>query len=78
MISFVYSIKDSAGCNQISLYLNECGKMQKKWIQINEMLHCIYMPLCLFALLCLTLCDSMDCNLPGTSVHGDSPGKILE
>ena len=21
------------------------------------------------------LCDSMDCNLPGSSVHGDSPGK---
>ena len=23
---------------------------------------------------CLTLCDPMDCSLPGTSVHGDSPG----
>ena len=22
-----------------------------------------------------TLCDSMDCSLPGFSVHGDSPGK---
>ena len=27
------------------------------------------------AQLCLTLCDPMDCNLPGASVHGDSPGK---
>ena len=25
--------------------------------------------------LCLTLCDPMDCHLPGSSVHGDSPGK---
>ena len=25
--------------------------------------------------LCLTLCDPMDCGLPGSSVHGDSPGK---
>ena len=25
--------------------------------------------------LCLTLCDPMDCSLPGPSVHGDSPGK---
>ena len=25
--------------------------------------------------LCLTLCDSMDCNLPASSVHGNSPGK---
>ena len=24
---------------------------------------------------CLTLCNPMDCNLPGFSVHGDSPGK---
>ena len=24
---------------------------------------------------CPTLCDLMDCSLPGSSVHGDSPGK---
>ena len=24
---------------------------------------------------CLTLCEPMDCSLPGSSVHGDSPGK---
>ena len=24
---------------------------------------------------CLTLCDSMDCSPPGSSVHRDSPGK---
>ena len=24
---------------------------------------------------CLTLCDFLDCNQPGFSVHGDSPGK---
>ena len=24
---------------------------------------------------CLTLLDSMDCSLPGSSVHGDSPGR---
>ena len=24
---------------------------------------------------CLTLCDRMDCSPPGSSVHGDSPGK---
>ena len=23
----------------------------------------------------LTLCDLVDCSLPGSSVHGDSPGK---
>jgi len=28
--------------------------------------------------LCLTLCDPMDCSPPGSSVHGHSPGRILE
>ena len=31
--------------------------------------------LCLLAQSCLTLCDSMDCSPPGSSMHGDSPGK---
>ena len=30
---------------------------------------------CLVAQSCPTLCDPMDCSLPGSSVHGDSPGK---
>ena len=29
----------------------------------------------LLAQLCLTLCDPMDCSLPGSSVHRYSPGK---
>ena len=24
---------------------------------------------------CLTLCDPTDCSPPGSSVHGDSPGR---
>ena len=31
--------------------------------------------LCLVAQWCPTLCDSMDCSLPGSSVHGDSSRK---
>ena len=31
--------------------------------------------LCLVAQSCLTLCDRMDYSPPGSSVHGDSPGK---
>ena len=26
---------------------------------------------------CLTLCNSMDCSLPGSSVHGIFPGKNI-
>ena len=29
----------------------------------------------LVAQLCTTLCDTMDCSLKGSSVHGDSPGQ---
>ena len=31
--------------------------------------------LCLVARSCLILSDPMDCSPPGSSVHGDSPGK---
>ena len=31
--------------------------------------------LCLIAQLCPTFCDPMDCSPPGSSIHGDSPGK---
>ena len=34
--------------------------------------------LCLVAQSCLTLCDAMDHSPPGSSVHGDSPGKNTE
>ena len=30
---------------------------------------------CEVAQLCPTLCDPVDCSLPGFSVHGDAPGK---
>ena len=33
---------------------------------------------CLVAQLCLNLFDSMDCSLPGSSVHGIIQAKILE
>ena len=36
-----------------------------------------YSVLCLVAQSCPTLCDPMDCSLPGFSVHGDSPGKNI-
>ena len=30
---------------------------------------------CLVTQSCLTFCDPTDCSLPGSSIHGDSPGK---
>ena len=34
--------------------------------------------LCLVSQPRLTLCDPMDCSPPGSSVHGESPGKNTE
>ena len=33
---------------------------------------------CSFPKLCLTVCDPMDCSLPGSSVHGILQARILE
>ena len=33
---------------------------------------------CSVAQSCLTLCDPMDCSLPGSSVHGIFQARILE
>ena len=33
---------------------------------------------CTHAQSCLTLCDPMDCGLPGSSVHGIFQARILE
>ena len=33
---------------------------------------------CVHAQLCLTLCNPMDCSLPGSSVHGIFQARILE
>ena len=40
---------------------------------VHFWLYCVCV--CLVTQSCLTLCDPMDCSPPGTSVHGDSPGK---
>ena len=31
--------------------------------------------MCSIAQSCLTLCNPKDCSPPGSSIHGDSPGK---
>ena len=53
------------------LVVTHDGKNLKKNICI-----CIYV--CVCVQLCSTLCDPMDCNLPGSSVHGIFQARILE
>ena len=35
----------------------------------------LWLCLCFVAQSCLSLCNPLDCSLPGSSVHRDSPGK---
>ena len=48
---------------------NLCGK--RIWKRIDM---CWFV--CVHAQSCLTLCDTMDCSLPGSSVHGVSQARI--
>ena len=47
------------------------------WIAVKYMSH-IHCLACMRAQLCPTLCDPMDCSLPGSSVHGTILSGILE
>ena len=65
--------------------------MKKRWSVLSHML-ILYLPVptvlvvllsalakrCVFTQFYLTLCDSMDCNLPGSSVQGIFHVRILE
>ena len=44
--------------------------LRKIWV-----LHRDCAVMCLLPQSCLTLCNPVDCSLPGSSVHWDSPGK---
>ena len=61
--------------NQGAHGINTCRRQGKRRRQgltegATELL-CV----CLVAQSCLTLCHTIDCSLPGSSVHGDSPVK---
>ena len=47
----------------------------KHTLNIWSSSHAPYAMLCLVTQSWLTLCDPMDCSPPGSSVHGESPGK---
>ena len=47
------------------------------WL-VNYMSTKLLVLLCLVTQSCPTLCNPMDCSPPGSSVHGDSPGKNTE
>ena len=59
-----------------------CFFLKPLWSVAENLLHTytysIVYAVCLVAQLCPTLCNPMGCSPPGSSVHGDSPGKNTE
>ena len=62
-------------CNVTQLMCGKNEYVKIMWIfyVINSFVKAAV--LCLVTQWCPTLCDPMDCCLPGAFVHGDSPGK---
>ena len=47
-------------------------------VPLDSLVLALPLVLCLVAQLCPTLCNPMDCSLPGSSVHGILQAGILE
>ena len=66
-------------CSQENRYrkelIIESRALQQCWLRVYENYSPLCCVLCLVTQSCLTVCDPMDCSPPGSSVHGDSPGK---
>ena len=62
-------------CFEIISYLKKSCKNTTKKKKTPYIFHPCAV-LCFVAQSCPTLCDPMGCTLPGSSVHGDTPGKI--
>ena len=62
--------------------VKETEKERKKFLEVSNSPYYDSMPemfmFILVAQLCPTLCNPMDCNLPGPSVHGILQARILE
>ena len=59
----------------LSYYNNFTCCWEDRVLSKSTQLLQIWCAVCLVTQLCLTLCDPMDYSPPGSSVHGDSPGK---
>ena len=59
---------------QGSSWVNLC---MSKPLHLSSRILKVDMCVCLVAQSCPTLCSSMDCSPPGSSVHGNSPGNNI-
>ena len=53
-------------------------KARREGRKLERQCVCVCVRACSVAQSCPTLCDPMDCSLPGSSVHGIFPARILE
>ena len=58
-----------------SIVINKFNLLSWYTTTYNNIFNLSCAVLCLVAQSCLILSNPMDCSLPGSSVHGDSPGK---
>ena len=63
------------GLHSLHLLVGGTFSLRFKRIFSGTMEYCVCVSV---AQLCLTLCDPMDCSLPGSSVHGILQARILE
>ena len=62
----------------INMHIKRCSILlivREMQIKTTMRYHFISIRICLVIQLCPILCDPKDCSPPGSSVHGDSPGK---
>ena len=66
-----------SSCKPLTGYLYKCTETSQSYViaLLFENAATVNRVLCSVPQSCPTLCDPMDCNPPGSSVHGDSPGK---
>ena len=63
-------------CSETKQYKCSIAHRSPPCLVAEDLQPAICVVLCLVTRLCLTLCDTKDCSLPGSSVHGDSPGRM--
>ena len=62
------------GMNSLGLYYPVCCLLSRCWENVLIKIQ-VFVCVCLVAQSCLPLWDPVDYSPPGSSVHGDSPGK---
>ena len=77
---FIHSyVNEHICCFHVLAIINRAAMSIEVHISFWTMFFSRYMHvLCLVAQLCPTVCDSMDCSPPGSSVHGIFQARILE